>query len=95
MVGAIQKWRKTQPQEAQILWSNLQQSNTNVESGLLQLKTIAKEHADEYTSAIDACQQESAEQVSFIANTHSILIASIYRTKFDALTKIMIAKTIC
>lgn len=69
MVGAIQNWRKTQPQEAQILWSNLQQSNTNVESGLLQLKTIAKEHIDEYKSAINACEQESAEQVSFIANT--------------------------
>ena len=82
MVGAIQSWRKTRPQEAELLWSKLQQSNTDVESGLLLLKTIAKEHFCEYKSAIEVREKESAEQVlmliSWNLDNHVYIFCVLY-----------------
>lgn len=63
MVGAIQRWRKTHPQKAEALWSELGQCNMDVERGLSSLKMLAKDHQHEYGNAIEACDNSTAEQV--------------------------------
>ena len=98
MVGAIQSWRKTLPQEAELLWSKLQQSNTDVESGLRQLKTIAKEHFREYKSAIEACEKETAEQVLMLISwnlDNHIYIFSVLNALMKQLLLIEMRTFIC
>lgn len=62
MVGAIQRWRKADPQKAEAVWTELGQFNTDVERGLFSLKTLAKDHVQEYESALECCDDSTAEQ---------------------------------
>ncbi|KAI5081909.1 hypothetical protein GOP47_0001652 [Adiantum capillus-veneris] len=62
MVGAIQRWRKSFPQKANALWSELGQSNMDVERSLSALKMIAKDKVNEYKSVLQVCDNLTAEQ---------------------------------
>eukprot|EP00249_Psilotum_nudum_P018359 c26763_g1_i1 orf=217-1722(+) len=62
MVGAVQRWRKDNPEKASVLWSQLAQANLDVEKGMLQLKQIAESDAIKYRWIIESCQKYSPEQ---------------------------------
>ncbi|KAH7277850.1 hypothetical protein KP509_38G011400 [Ceratopteris richardii] len=62
MVGAIQRWRKSDPVKAEALWSELGHCNTEVEKWLSVLKKLAKDNAHEYETTLQACDDCTPEQ---------------------------------
>lgn len=83
MVGAIQRWRKTHPQKAEALWSELGQCNMDVERGLSSLKMLAKDHLHEYGNAIEACDDSTAEQwkEKCKGDTHLLVLEALLATR--------------
>lgn len=84
MVGAIQNWRKKQPEKAQYLWSELGQANMNVEKGLLEMKQIAKDNEDGYRMALESCKGLVAEQwigVGGYGDIHESVVTSLVATR--------------
>lgn len=54
MVGAVQAWRKQDPEKAKPVWDALAEANYGVEKGLLHLKEAALAR-DAYDSVLQAC----------------------------------------
>lgn len=62
MVGAVQAWRKRDPEKAKTVWAALAEANLSVEKGLLLLKDAAQSE-DSYMSTLQACSTSTADQV--------------------------------
>lgn len=61
MVGAVQAWRKRDPEKAKTVWAALAEANLSVEKGLLLLKDAAQSE-DSYKSTLQACSTSAADQ---------------------------------
>jgi hypothetical protein len=62
MVGAVQAWRKRDPEKAKPVWAALAEANLSVEKGLLHLK-IAAQSGEAYKSTLQGCSTSSADKV--------------------------------
>lgn len=65
MVGAVQAWRKQDPEKAKPVWDALAEANYGVEKGLLHLKEAASAR-DAYDSVLQACSTCSFDKVDII-----------------------------
>lgn len=61
MVGAVQAWRKRDPEKAKPVWAALAEANLSVEKGLLHLKD-ASQSGEAYKSTLQACSTSSADK---------------------------------
>jgi phosphomevalonate kinase len=62
MVGAVQSWRKKDPQNSQVIWKKLAEANAAVERELLLLKHIAQEQEQIYQNVLENCSRILAEK---------------------------------
>jgi len=62
MVGAVQSWRKKDPQNSQVIWKKLAEANAAVERELLSLKHIAQEQEQIYQNVLENCSRILAEK---------------------------------
>ena len=62
MVGAVQAWRKQDPEKAKPVWAALAEANLSVEKGLLHLNDAAQP-GEAYKSTLQACSTSSADKV--------------------------------
>ncbi|XP_024377116.1 phosphomevalonate kinase, peroxisomal [Physcomitrium patens] len=61
MVGAVQAWRKRDPEKATPIWNALAEANLSVEKGLLHLKTVAGS-GKFYENILESCSTSSADK---------------------------------
>uniref|UniRef100_A0A0D6QV26 phosphomevalonate kinase n=1 Tax=Araucaria cunninghamii TaxID=56994 RepID=A0A0D6QV26_ARACU len=62
MVGAVQSWRKRDPQNSQVIWKKLAEANAAVERELLLLKHMAQEQEKNYRNVVENCSKLLAEK---------------------------------
>eukprot|EP00898_Chlorokybus_atmophyticus_P004243 jgi/Chlat1/481/Chrsp103S01087 len=92
MVGAVQRWRTSQPAEAAKLWTALASTNTTIESLLCKLQEEAAGWSDAYSAVITACAEDTAPswtscptaQSSTFANTVADTLAALHQASLDA-----------
>lgn len=65
MVGAVKKWQKSDPQNAQETWTKLSESNSTLERQFNLLRKLAEENWDVYKCTIDRCSPLKADKVLF------------------------------
>eukprot|EP01018_Ginkgo_biloba_P035945 Gb_31215 [translate_table: standard] len=62
MVGAVQSWRKRDPQNSQEIWKRLAEANADVERQLLLLKHMAQEQEEIYKNVLESCSTQLSEK---------------------------------
>ncbi|KAF9924962.1 phosphomevalonate kinase [Linnemannia zychae] len=73
LVSNVLKWRKTKPEEANALWSNLGGSNDKVVELLKELDQVAKNHPDVYDRSIHRASTIAASEWIALTDQDSTL----------------------
>lgn len=76
MVGAVQAWRKRDPEKAKSVWAALADANLSVEKGLLHLKDAAQSR-ESYKSTLQACSISAADKVRKVATSCLAVVSKI------------------
>eukprot|EP01018_Ginkgo_biloba_P035943 Gb_31213 [translate_table: standard] len=71
ITGAVQSWRKTDPQNSQKIWKKLAEANAAVERQLLLLKHLAQEQEEIYINVLESCSKHLAEKVNIKVSCYS------------------------
>lgn len=76
MVGAVQAWRRQDPEKAKPVWAALADANLSVEQGLLHLKDAAQSE-ELYMSTLQACSTSAADKVRKVVTSCSAVVSEI------------------
>lgn len=79
MVGAVQAWRKRDPEKAKPVWTALAEANLSVEKGLLHLKDAAQSE-EAYKTTLQACSTSSADKVQEVISSSFAMVSRIFPT---------------